>query len=204
MFKILRMKKRILHIFLTTSLFLAGVTSSFAQREIGLRPIFFQNDFSNPEGIIDGAYQGIHAGEWSFGVSKRRFFAPHFAGRSEVNFVTGRYPFTSKRFSYLNFCVIPEWRITKRVFTGYGAFINARIKDPFSTVDPVEMGVLACLGFRHDKIEIQSRLQYWAAPGGKFTFGAGLDYCFETKKAARKKQKNANKPGTEKMPLQDH
>ncbi|GEM_PF-3433219 len=163
-------------------LLFACFSPSFAQSEIGLRPLFYQNDFVYQKGNPEGVSQGQHAGEWQFGVSGRKCFSRHFAGRLETNLTRGRYSFSNIRFSYLNFCVIPEWRISPSVFFGAGGFVNAKLKDPLDTQQNGEAGLLANVGLRHGKFEIQCRFQRWLGQSGKFTLGAGLDYFFSLNK----------------------
>lgn len=167
-------------------LLFASFSPSFAQSEIGLRPLFYQNDFSNPAGSLDGGFQGSHAGEWQIGASGRRYLSRHFAGRLESNLVFGRYSFSNMHFSYLNICAIPEWRVSRSVFIGSGAFFNASIKDPLDIEQKFATGILANMGLRHGPFEIQCRFQHWLGESGKFTLGAGIDYFWGLKKHSKK------------------
>jgi len=164
--------------FLCAGLLLTSVSATFAQSEIGFRPLFFQNDLFSQKSSFDGVAQGFHAGEFQFGISGRTYFSRHFAGRLETNLNFGRYPFSKAHFSYLNFCAIPEWRVSRSVFLGSGPFVNVRVKDPINTEQIVATGLLANIGFRHGDFEIQCRFQRWLGSSGKFTLGAGLDYFF--------------------------
>ncbi len=179
------MKQSIFQAILSACFLFACSSLASAQTEIGLRPLFYQNDFVDPKGNGDVS-QGQHAGEWQLGISARNCFSRHFAARLEANHTRGRYTFSNIRFAYLNFCLIPEWRISPTVYFGAGGFVNATLKDPLDTQQKGETGLLANLGFRHGKFEIQCRYQRWIGSSGKFTLGAGLDYFFSLKKKTKK------------------
>lgn len=156
-------------------LFLSCIPQISAQSEFGVRALFFQNDFVTSPQSVELNAQGPHAGEWQFGLSWRKYFADHFAGRFETNLTRGKYRLTNKRFSYLAFCAIPEWRVSSTVFLGAGGFVNLRLSDPNGTQKNSESGILANVAFRHKRIEIQCRAQKWLNPVNKFTLGAGID-----------------------------
>ena len=150
-----------------------------SQTEIGLRPLFYQNDFSKPSDGFDGTSKGNHAGEWQLGASVRHYFRPRIPARLESNFTHGRYSLSNERFSYFNFCAMPEWRVTKRLFLGAGGFLNIALKDDLD-LQPQKavVGHVSNIGFRTGHFEIQFRYQQWLGSERKFTLGAGLDYFF--------------------------
>lgn len=156
-------------------LFLTCFTRVSAQSEFGARLLFFQNDFATSPQSGDLLAQGPHAGEWQFGLSWRKYFSDQFAGRLETNLNRGKYRLSDIHFSYLSFCVMPEWRVSSVVFLGAGGFVNKSLSDPLDTQRNMESGVLANLAFRHKRVEIQCRAQKWLNPSAKFTLGAGID-----------------------------
>ncbi len=188
------MKHSNLQAFLCACFLFACASATSAQSEIGIRALFFQNDFSRIKSAAGQVSPESHAGEWQNGISFRHFHSNHFASHLELNFTRGRYRFAgqgdyywlnSQRFAYLNFCALPEWRVSETVFLGAGGFLNLRLKDPFETQKPLETGALVNLGLRHGPFEIVCRFQHWFGPSRKFAFGAGLDYFFELNKKAQ-------------------
>jgi len=186
------MKHLIVLSLLSLSFSLTCLPHISAQTEFGVRLLFFQNDLSNQSATDVG--QGPHAGEWQVGASMRKYFSSRFAGRLETNLTRGRYRLSGhgsnywlngKRFAYLSFCAIPEWRVSQTVFIGAGGFVNKSISDPYDTQRNIETGVLANLALRHRFVEIQCRFQKWLNPAAKFTLGAGIDIFFGKRKAVQ-------------------
>lgn len=181
--------------FLLILLALFPISGIFAQKEVGVRILFYQNDLTSLKNRAGDEAQGYHAGEWQNGVSFRRIFSAHFANRLELNFTQGRYRLSGygpnyllngKRFSYLSFHILPELRATKTISLGAGGFILAQTKNPYEIEDPFGGGIMANLGFRYASFEVNCRFQRFFG-SDKFTLGAGLDYFWRLKKKHRVK-----------------